>query len=74
MTSWSCPHEAEGLCRRVDGACCRPGMRGCVLAGKVTFEDGQIPAPRWPTPDGRRPAREPGAGEPEPDDPAPTRA
>lgn len=49
-------------------------MRGCVLAGKVTFEDGQIPAPRWPTPDGRRPAREPGAGEPEPDDPAPTRA
>jgi hypothetical protein len=23
-------------------------MRGCVLAGKVTFEDGVVPWPVWP--------------------------
>jgi hypothetical protein len=23
-------------------------MRGCVLAGKVVFPDGTIPAPVWP--------------------------
>jgi len=48
MSSWSCPHEVDGLCDRVSGACCRPGMRGCVLAGKVEFPDGLIPAPVWP--------------------------
>jgi hypothetical protein len=37
------------LCRKVDGAYCRPGMRGCVIAGKVTFQDGVIPHPVWPT-------------------------
>ena len=63
MTSWSCPHEVDGICRRVDGALCRPGMKGCTLAGKVTFEDGRIPAPVWPTPDGRRPERAPGDDE-----------
>ncbi len=40
----------------MDGALCRPGMKGCILVGKVKFEDGVIPAPVWP--DGRRPARE----------------
>jgi hypothetical protein len=23
-------------------------MKGCVLVGKVKFEDGKIPAPIWP--------------------------
>ena len=36
------------LCRKVKGACCRPGMRGCVLVGRVTFEDGVVPWPVWP--------------------------
>jgi len=26
MSSWSCPHEVDGICRRVGGALCRPGM------------------------------------------------
>jgi hypothetical protein len=24
-------------------------MRGCILAGKVTFQDGVVPYPVWPT-------------------------
>ena len=48
MSSWSCRHEVNGICRKVADACCRPGMKGCILAGKVTFQDGVIPAPVWP--------------------------
>ena len=66
MSSWSCRHELDGICKRVDGAWCRPGMKGCVLAGKVQFADGVIPAPVWPpghpraeAPDGPPAAREP---------------
>jgi hypothetical protein len=58
VSSWSCPHEVNGLCDKVSLAYCRPGMRGCVLAGKVEFPDRKIPAPEWP--DGRRPT---GGGE-----------
>ncbi|MGA8893554.1 MAG: hypothetical protein WB493_18480 [Anaeromyxobacteraceae bacterium] len=48
MSSWSCRYEADGLCRKVDGAYCRPGMKGCILVGKVTFQDGVVPSPVWP--------------------------
>ncbi len=48
MSAWSCPHQVNDLCRTVRGAYCRPGMRGCVIAGKVTFEDGVAPRPVWP--------------------------
>jgi hypothetical protein len=48
--SWGCPHEFDGLCQRVNGAICEPGMRGCVLDGKVTFPDGRPHLPRWPSP------------------------
>ena len=48
MSSWSCPHEVNGLCNKVAGAFCRPGMKGCILAGKVQFADGEVPEPRWP--------------------------
>ncbi len=37
MTAWSCPHDLDGVCQRVQGAVCDPGMRGCVLEGKVRF-------------------------------------
>jgi hypothetical protein len=36
------------ICQKVTGAYCRPGMRGCILAGKVTFQDGVVPYPVWP--------------------------
>ncbi len=55
VSSWSCPHEVDGICNKVAGAYCRPGMKGCVLAGKVQFQDGVVPAPRWPP--GKEPAR-----------------
>ena len=48
MSSWSCPHQVNDFCRKVNGAYCRPGMRGCVLFGKVTFQDGKVPYPVWP--------------------------
>jgi len=48
VSSWSCSHEVNGICRKVDGAFCRPGMKGCVLVGKVKFQDGVIPSPVWP--------------------------
>jgi len=44
----------NGICNKVAGAYCRPGMKGCILVGKVQFEDGLVPGPRWPP--GRGPA------------------
>lgn len=35
MSSWGCPHEVDGVCQRVRGALCDPGMLGCVVQGKV---------------------------------------
>lgn len=37
MSAWSCPHDLQGVCLRVHGTVCDPGMRGCVLEGKVRF-------------------------------------
>lgn len=37
MSSWTCPHDLDGVCQKVNGARCDPGMRGCVLFGKVKF-------------------------------------
>jgi hypothetical protein len=37
MSSWSCPHDTDGVCQRVLGARCDPGMRGCVLHGRFRF-------------------------------------
>jgi hypothetical protein len=48
MSSFSCPHQVNELCQKVKGAYCRPGMRGCVLCGKVEFHHGGIPDPVWP--------------------------
>jgi hypothetical protein len=35
MSSWGCPHEVDGVCQRVRGALCDPGMLGCVVQGRV---------------------------------------
>ncbi|SMB26050.1 conserved protein of unknown function [Sterolibacterium denitrificans] len=35
--SWSCPHEVDGLCSKVNHLPCDPGMKGCVLAGRYFF-------------------------------------
>jgi len=59
MSSWSCPHDLNGVCQLVKGAACDPGMRGCVLQGKVRFagEDKNLP---------RKPARAKPASPPPP--------
>ncbi len=48
MTSWSCPHDLNGVCQLVKGAACDPGMRGCVLHGKVRFASEDKNRPRKP--------------------------
>lgn len=48
MTAWSCPHDIGGICQRVQGAMCDPGMRGCVLHGKVVFAKDEMNLPRKP--------------------------
>ena len=39
MCSWGCPHEVNGVCQRVKKLPCDPGMKGCVLYGRVVFSD-----------------------------------
>ena len=34
--SWLCPHQLGELCERVKKIC-EPGMKGCVLNGRVEF-------------------------------------
>jgi hypothetical protein len=48
MSSWSCPHDLNGICQLVQGAACDPGMRGCVLHGKVRFASEAKNQPRKP--------------------------
>lgn len=48
MSSWSCPHDLNGVCQLVQGAACDPGMRGCVLHGKVRFASEAKNSPRKP--------------------------
>ncbi len=51
MASWGCPHEADGVCQKVNRIPCDPGMRGCVLYGRFVFSN---PAKnRPPKPDAR---------------------
>lgn len=48
MSAWSCPHDIDGVCQRVAGAACDPGMRGCVLHGKVVFAKDEMNVARKP--------------------------
>ena len=41
MGSWGCPHEIQGVCTKVNGLPCDPGMKGCVLAGKYVFANSE---------------------------------
>jgi hypothetical protein len=48
MSAWGCPHDLDGICQRVNGAVCEPGMRGCELEGKVRFARDEMNLPRKP--------------------------
>jgi hypothetical protein len=64
MSAWSCPHDLDGICQRVRGAICSPGMRGCELEGKVRFALDEFNEPRKPVkarPAETRPEPKPGA-------------
>ncbi|MDE2309783.1 MAG: hypothetical protein KGL01_03010 [Betaproteobacteria bacterium] len=39
MGGWSCPHEHDGKCARVNDVPCDPGMKGCVLFGRFVWAD-----------------------------------
>jgi hypothetical protein len=47
VSSWGCPHEVDGVCQRVRGALCDPGMLGCVVQGLVEVQ-GEPRGPRQP--------------------------
>ncbi|MFZ5510597.1 MAG: hypothetical protein ACOZCP_11145 [Pseudomonadota bacterium] len=67
MSSWSCPHDVNDICQRVQGARCRPGMRGCVLEGRVvlaSLEGQPAPKPQKAVPEKRAPAQAPRRGLP----------
>lgn len=36
---WSCPHEVEGHCSKVNNVSCDPGMKGCELYARYAFFD-----------------------------------
>ena len=38
-SGWSCPHELDGLCNKVNNLPCDPGMKGCELYGRYVFYD-----------------------------------
>lgn len=64
MSAWSCPHDLDRVCQRVRGAVCSPGMRGCVLEGKVRFAHDEMNLPRKPVkaakaPETKRPVAAP---------------
>ncbi len=61
MSAWSCPHDLNGTCQLVQGAACDPGMRGCVLHGKVRFASEEKNRPRKPV---RHMAENPAGTEP----------
>ncbi|ROR34583.1 hypothetical protein [Inmirania thermothiophila] len=46
MGAWGCPHESGGRCMRVNGIPCDPGMKGCILYGRVTFSKAEKNPPR----------------------------
>ena len=62
-SAWSCPHDVNGICQRVQGAYCDPGMRGCELEGKVRFARDALN-------ETRKPVKAAPAPEPTPDKPA----
>ena len=36
---WSCPHEVNGTCSKINDLPCDPGMKGCELYGRYAFFD-----------------------------------
>lgn len=38
-SGWGCPNENGGMCKKVKGHACDPGMKGCVLFGRFRFSN-----------------------------------
>ncbi len=55
MSGWGCPHELNEQCKRLKRPC-RPGLKGCILYGKVTLRE-EEPAPEKAGPHGERVGR-----------------
>ncbi|MGN7611439.1 hypothetical protein ACQZV8_05060 [Magnetococcales bacterium HHB-1] len=46
MSGWSCPHEVDGRCAKINLLPCDPGMKGCVLFGRFIFSNQEKNRPR----------------------------
>ena len=58
MGSWTCPHEVNDVCQKVNQLPCDPDRKGCVLSGRFVFSN---PAKnRTVNPGVRAKAEEPG--------------
>lgn len=55
MSGWGCPHEDKGVCTRLGGRPCDPGMRGCILHGRFRFANESKNRPRRPAPAAEQP-------------------
>lgn len=53
MGGWGCPHEVDDKCTLIKNLPCDPGMKGCVLHGRVTFAD---PAKNRPKKEEKKPS------------------
>ncbi len=53
MSGWGCKHQSGDTCNKVGGPC-QPGMRGCVLCGRVVFVDRKGGSRQRSTPAGKR--------------------
>ena len=60
MSGWSCPHQTGNyFCQRVKRECV-PGMKGCVLRGKVRFAKDEVysnPSAESPAPLRKSPSK-----------------
>jgi hypothetical protein len=59
MSGWGCRHQSQEQCLKI-GVPCHPGMRGCVLCGRVTFIEQTPASPPAPTRTRRKPRRNAG--------------
>ncbi len=63
-SGWGCPNEANGMCKKVSGFACDPGMKGCILFGRFRFSTDAKNKPAGLRTVQRQPDADPGNSKP----------